>query len=362
MYTGPWPDEGPARSQWLLVSAWLLPLVEASLEDELAVMGPRPIGQPGHPVGLHFLALEGKPSGLAGRWLYRRRLQKTLSRWQPALVLNMAPDWAAALRHPQVLLLHPDWQAGAAAFFHGRSSRSRKQALQLARQVVVAWPWQQAWLQEHYALPAERISVVGACTTDHFQVAAWAHRETLKEEFAQGAEYFLFAGPARQANTIITLLKAFSTFKKRQRSSLRLVLALTDEAPGPSLQEKLDTYKYRQDLVVMTIHHMDQYARLAAGAYAVVAAPAWAPAWWLLGALQCGTALVAEHRVEMTEVLEEAALYVEAWKPDLLAEALMLLYKDESQRSHLIQEGHALVQKHRPEALAARIRQAMLLN
>ncbi|HVV06160.1 MAG TPA: hypothetical protein VHC96_18140, partial [Puia sp.] len=67
-------------------------------------------------------------------------------------------------------------------------------------------------------------------------------REKWKEETAGGREYFFADVTGLRTSKVVNLLKAFSLFKKRQLSNMRLVLA------GAGTIDKLDSYKYREDI------------------------------------------------------------------------------------------------------------------
>ena len=49
-------------------------------------------------------------------------------------------------------------------------------------------------------------------------------REKVKEEYADGNEFFLHAGNINEDKNLMNLLKAFSAFKKRQRSNMQLLI------------------------------------------------------------------------------------------------------------------------------------------
>jgi hypothetical protein len=62
-------------------------------------------------------------------------------------------------------------------------------------------------------------------------------REKLKEVIAGGGEYFFADVTGARKSKVMNLLRAFSLFKKRQRSNMKLVLA------GVGTIDKLDSYK-----------------------------------------------------------------------------------------------------------------------
>ncbi len=125
---------------------------------------------------------------------------------------------------------------------------------------------------------------------------------------------------------IVNLLKAFSLFKKRQLSNMKLVLA------GAVTIDKLDSYKYRQDVSLCPETRRDQ----AAGAYAVINLPRRnnlgiaVPNAWKAGVPVITTSM------ECIPASEEAVLLVPPDDPVPLADGLKSLYKDEAFRKGLM--------------------------
>jgi hypothetical protein len=326
----------------ILVSDWIVAVARQYPTTQWAVVGAASVSQPSDTPNLTHLLLEGRPAGLASRWWHRRRMQKLITGWQAQGIINLDPEVSIAAAIPQARVLHTDWTDKALPFFTGRRSKSRQQQLSESPQLVVAQPWQKEWLQDHYSIAPGGIVTTGCATTPHFQEASWAQRENWKQQFAAGQEYFLCAMPARADAHLLTLLKGFSAFKKRQRSSMRLVLMICEGNLDAAFRQKLDTYKYREDLVVLYPPDLSRLADACAGCYGLLASDDFCPGWWTTGALNASVPVVAVHQPSSIDLLGEAGVYVEAWKADLLAEAMMLLYKDETQRKQLIQEGRAM--------------------
>jgi glycosyltransferase involved in cell wall biosynthesis len=180
-------------------------------------------------------------------------------------------------------------------------------------------------------------------------------KEKAKADYAGGKEYFLAAIPgAGQKESagqkdLINLLKAFSLFKKRQRSNMQLILIGKRQGPdrqgrsfsGPEgeLAEKLATYKYREEVHWFEGRPEDQ-ARITAAAYAVVFPfGGGALGMALLSAWKAEVPVIVPSAGSLPEIAGEAALPGSPDNPTQLATQLMLLYKDEALRRDLIEKG-----------------------
>jgi hypothetical protein len=150
-------------------------------------------------------------------------------------------------------------------------------------------------------------------------------REKIKERLAEGKEYFYTEIAGAKSSEVINLLKAFSLFKKRQLSNMKLVLAGEDVG----LTEKLSSYKYRQDVCLCPRTGVEQLA----GAYAVISLNREGSLGIdVLNAWKAGVPVIAAEE-------SEAVLRVPAGDPAPLADGLKSLYKDETLRNELIGKG-----------------------
>jgi hypothetical protein len=145
----------------------------------------------------------------------------------------------------------------------------------------------------------------------------------------------------------MNLLKAFSLFKKRQLSNMRLVLA------GAGAIDKLDSYKYREDICLFS----GEAKGLMEAAYAVIHSPrrndpgiavlnAWrarAPVIMLEEGKEGTKGTAGAKALAGAAAAPEAVLRVRADDTAGLAEALKSLYRNEGIRNELIEKGASRV-------------------
>lgn len=162
-----------------------------------------------------------------------------------------------------------------------------------------------------------------------------------KEKIAGGKDYFLFYGTTAAAASSITMLKAFSIFKKWQKSNMRLVMLIP-----PTLQKDtgkdLSTYKYRNDVSIFSYEPEENDPLLIAAAYAVVYLPTVEiiePA--VLYTLQSNIPLIARDTGFCKGIFKDAALYTSLAEKDI-SEKMMHLYKDENSRNDMAALGKSV--------------------
>ncbi len=215
---------------------------------------------------------------------------------------------------------------------------------------------------------AGKILIVSPAADEVFPLPS-GQKENLKERYAEGKEYFLTAVSGAGPAEVVDLLKAFSLFKKRQRSNMQLVLAGGNPALDKDLGSRLATYKHRQD-IHWTRHLPEQEWGLLAGASYAIVAPferdelgipvlnAWKTGVPVI-TTTAGTVSLTAGTASLPDITG-AVLYAQPGDPASLAGQLMLIYKDEGLRSSLIGKGTILGETFSWERSAGEVRAGIM--
>jgi glycosyltransferase involved in cell wall biosynthesis len=218
--------------------------------------------------------------------------------------------------------------------------RFTKKFLRKAKRVVTVSAFTKDDIIQQYKTPPEKINVVHGAARENFKVMSWFDREEMKEGFAGGTEYFLFTGGIHPRKNLMNLLKAFSLFKKWQQSNMKLLIAGRMAWDYEHVLEKLKSYRYRDDVVLLGYQPDDELARITAGAYALVY-PSYFEGFGLpiIEAMQSEVPVITSNTSSMPEIGGDAALYADPSKPDEIAKHMQHIYRDEILRTSLIEKG-----------------------
>lgn len=225
--------------------------------------------------------------------------------------------------------------------------------LRKAKKIITVSAFSKNAIIERYKIPAGKIAVVHGAAGDHLLPLSWEEKEAVKNKYTAGREYFLAAGDTCTRDNLLTLLKAFSLFKKWQRSNMKLLVTGNLVLQHAGLAEKLKTYKYREDVVLAASPTEEASPLLTSAAYAVLHTGSLdGSGLAVLDAMQCEVPVIAGNTA-IPEISGEAALYTAPGDPDALAKQMLALYKDENLRSRFIREGKERVRQFNWEQAAA---------
>ncbi len=275
-----------------------------------------------------------------------------------------SPDGFCSLRSsiPQVLAIHDlaylHFPAGISRFYRWYYRHYTPQFIRKARHIVTVSEFSMRDIIDHYPQAKGKISVIHNAADAGFRPLDWKTKEVVKEKYAGGSEYFLYAGSIHPRKNLLNLLKGFSWFKKRQRSSMKLVLAGRLAWGADEFIKLLQSYKYREEVILAGYVPDLEMQQLAGSAYALVY-----PSYWegfglpVLEAMQSGVPVITSSNSSMPEICGDAAMYCEPGDSEAWGKAMGQLYKDENYRSELIEKGMAKASEFRWEKSAEKLRE-----
>ena len=218
--------------------------------------------------------------------------------------------------------------------------RNTPKFLAKASRVATVSEFSKRDIEDTYKVAAGKTDVVYSASKEIFQPVSAAVKSEVKEKYTAGKEYFIYTGAIHPRKNLMNLLKAFSLFKKRQQTGMKLVLAGRLAWKYESFTKSLETYKYRNDVVLTGYIDEAELARLTGAAYAMVY-PSLFEGFGVpvLEAMQCGVPVITSSDTSMQEIAKEAALYAAPGDINEIAEKMMLIYKDENLKKQLTEKG-----------------------
>ncbi len=258
----------------------------------------------------------------------------------------VSPDGFCSLttKIPQCLIVHdlgflhlPDaYKQTHLAFY----KRYTPYFLKKAKQVVTVSHFSKKDIITQYNIAGEKISIVYSAVKENFHPLGLEEKKSIKEKYTEGMEFFIYTGAIQPRKNLVNLLKAFSLFKKRQRSNWKLVLAGRLAWKNNDFLALLKTYKYRQDVIITGYIPESELVLLTGSAYAMIY-PSLFEGFGVpvLEAMKSEVPVLTSANSSMQEIGGEAAMYFDPLNVNDMADKIMLIYKDEELRNSMIQKG-----------------------
>lgn len=258
----------------------------------------------------------------------------------------VSPDGFCSLRTklPQCLVVHdlaflhyPDFLLKSHLRYYKKNTGK---FLQKASLVVTVSEFSKQDICSSYKTDPAKVHVVKNATNPVFQPLDFVQREKVKQKYTEGCEYFIFTGTVHPRKNLINLLKAFSFFKKKQSSNMKLVIAGRMAWKTEEFTKLLGTFKFRKDVILTGYVSKKELADLVASAYAMVY-PSFFEGFGVppLEALQSGIPAIVARSSALPEIGGDAYLYINPESVEDIAQKMILLYKDETLRNKLIENG-----------------------
>lgn len=253
---------------------------------------------------------------------------------------------------PQCLLLHDLSFLQKHHLFNRNDvrylKRYTKTFIRKAAQIAVLNEALKSTLVASFGTSEQKITVINNGIGGYAPVATEL-QEAMRQQLTQSKQYFIFFATASSSANSTMMLKAFSIFKKWQKSNMELLIISTDTTPGIA---DFSNYKYRSEVQFISLEHELGIAAIIGSSYAAIHLPSIEISETVgLQAMASGIPLITVNSAFNHALFKDAAAYV---SPDekSIAEAMMLLYKDERHRGGLIAKGKIIAESHTWEAAA----------
>jgi glycosyltransferase involved in cell wall biosynthesis len=226
--------------------------------------------------------------------------------------------------------------------------------LKKSKKIIVFSQYGKDEISKYLKTENGKIDVIKCGINGNFHKISFTERELVKSKFAGSNEYFIYPGEIAPHKNLMNLLKAFSAFKKRQKSSMQLIIAGNPGHNYEDFIEDLRLFKFREDVRVFENVNIEQLVQLTESSYAIVQISNYECfATHVLQAMLCGIPVIASSAGALPEIFEDAALYADQNDYKEIAIKMMMLFRDENLRNELIKKGEIQAAKYNWDTAAS---------
>ncbi len=271
-------------------------------------------------------------------------LPRALKRFQPDVFFS--PDGYLSLRTPTptVMTIHdlafehfpehvPSLVQRYYRYFTPRYCRRAGRLLAVSaytRQDMIA----------RYELDGDKIAVCGNGCREGFLPLDEASKQAVRQQYANGQQYFLFVGAVHPRKNVHRLIEAFGRFKTRCPSPVRLLIGGRFAWQTGEVKQAYDSSPCQGDIAFLGHVSAEELPQLVGGALCL-AYPSLFEGFGLpiLEAMHCDVPVITSQASSMPEVAGSAALLINPLDVGLLASAMQQVYESPALRQQLVQAG-----------------------
>ncbi len=334
-----------ANDHGYFLSEVLKRISHISPAEEFLLIADR-VYEPDFPAGKSVHVITAGPvasSPLLLKFWYEIILPRLLKKLHVDLLVTGPGICSLSTQIPQCMVIddpsffcYPSYYNRAEQFF---LKRHMKKYVQKAAGVIALSDFLRDEIVKRYAVERQKISVVPGAARNSPLISE-IEKDEVRNRYTDGKNYFLFTGEIDQRQNIINLLKAFSVFKKRQKSDWKIVIAGRVSPGFKSFKEIIRSYKYREELIVLDTPAGEESAKLTAAAWAVVyPATCMGSVYDVFDAWRQGVPVIVAANSAIAGLARDAAMVFDPADHKDIADKMMYLYKDEALHRKLADRG-----------------------
>lgn len=193
---------------------------------------------------------------------------------------------------------------------------------------------------ETYKIEPEKIDVAHNGVGEIFTPISQTEKELCRKTYTNGIEYFIYVGSIHPRKNLTNLFFAFDRFKKRTRLPNKLVIVGNRKWWTSEINRVYEQLHFKADVIFLgrqetsVLHHL--MASAEALTYVSYHEGFGIP---ILEAFASGTAVITSNITSMPEVAGEAALLVNPFSSESIADAMERIHREKGLKEQLIEKG-----------------------
>ncbi len=209
-----------------------------------------------------------------------------------------------------------------------------------AKRIATVSEYSKSDISELYGVDKNKIDVVYNGANESFKPLDESSKLAIRKTFTSGFPYFLFVGSLHPRKNLARLFSAFDQFKNQDNQGIKLMIVGEKKWWTESIKAAYENMKYK-DEVIFTAHlNSENLHKVLASALALTYVSYFEgfgiP---IVEAFYCDTPVITSNVTSMPEVAGDAALLIDPFSIDSIAEAMQKISTDEKLRNSLVEKG-----------------------
>ncbi|MFC2096491.1 glycosyltransferase family 4 protein [Bacteroidota bacterium] len=209
-----------------------------------------------------------------------------------------------------------------------------------ARRIVTVSDFSKKDIASKFKIKSKNIDIVYNGSNEIYEPSSKDEIIKTKNRYTNGNDFFIFVGALSPRKNIANLLSAFNNFKSKTKSKLKLVIVGEKMFKTKNIKDIFSQLKYKDDVVFTGRKSPKELKKLYGAALALTFVPYFEgfgiP---IIEAMNCNTAVITSNVTSMPEVAGDAALLVDPFSVESIADAMTKIYNNQNLRNQLIEKG-----------------------
>ncbi|HQW43935.1 MAG: glycosyltransferase family 4 protein [Chitinophagaceae bacterium] len=210
-----------------------------------------------------------------------------------------------------------------------------------AKRIATISEYSKKDIADYYKLDSSTIDNVSCGINSNFSPLDEQQISEVKNKWSGGKPYYFFVGSMHPRKNIKRLIDAFNLFKQKTGSNFKLILAGSILWSKTEIEDSYTNSPYKEDIIFTGRLSDEDLQKMLGAAYALSFVPIFEGFGLpIVEAFQSGVPVICSNVTSMPEVAGNAALMVDPFSIDSIAEGMVTLSKNNELRNQLIAKGH----------------------
>ena len=214
-----------------------------------------------------------------------------------------------------------------------------------ASKIITVSEYSKSDIEKSFGISEDKITVAHNGIGDFFQPILEEKKKETRSKFTNRKEYFLFVSALQPRKNVTKLFEAFDQFKKETKSDVKLLMVGEKYWWNKEIKQVFDAMTYQSE-VIFTGHIQAEDLKNVYGAGLALTYVSYFEGFGipLVEAMKCELPIISSDKTSLPEVGGEAAIYVNPFSTEDIKNGMLRIFKDQSLREELIENGKSRAQ------------------